>query len=275
MSIFFNYNGKLFSDHQSVFGPDNRSFKFGDGVFETMRFKDGKIIFSTDHFERLFNGLKILKFNITNYITAEHFEEQVQELAKANNCYGSARIRLTCFRKDSDLTNPDTSNPDYIIQAWSLQANSTKFLKVDLLTGIFKSCDQLSNLKTNNFLPYIMAMIKVKESSCDECVVLNAYNRICDASRGNIFIVVNKTIYTPPLSEGCVAGVMRKNLIALLKKNHFAIIEKSLTLDELQSADEMFITNVTAGIQPVSTFLNKTYQTLYTNEILSLVRQTF
>lgn len=275
MSIFFNYNGKLFSAQQPVFSPDNRSFKFGDGVFETMRFKEGKIIFSPDHFERLFNGLKTLKFNLTTEVSAEYFEELIQELVKANNCYGTARIRLTCFRKDSDLTNPDTSNPDYIIQAWSLQTNSIKFLKVDLLTGIFKSCDQLSNLKTNNFLPYIMAMLKAKESGCDECVVLNAYNRICDASRGNIFIVVNKTIYTPPLSEGCVAGVMRKNLIALLKNNHFAIIEKSLTLDELQSADEMFITNVTAGIQPVSSFLNKTYQTSYSEEILLLVHPTF
>ncbi len=276
MSIFFNYNGELYGDKHPVLSPDNRSFKFGDGIFETIKLQNENLLFKTDHFERLFQGLKTLGFKYSDSTTFEYFESQIKTLVKKNQHEKLARIRLMLFRKDGDLINPDTSDPDFIIQSWPLtqQAQVNNF-SVSLLIDIFKSCDKLSNLKTNNFLPYIMAIIQAKESGCNECIILNNHGRICDASRGNIFIIINGHIYTPPLSEGCIAGVMRKNLLTLLKNKTYKVVEKPLYTEDLLSAHEMFTTNVIAGIQPVSKFLDKSFTMSQTLELRSLAESTF
>lgn len=276
MSIFFNYNGQLYEDRHPVLSPENRSFKFGDGIFETIKLRNEEFLFKSDHFERLFEGLKTLGFKYSELITPEYFEAQIKQLVKINGHENLARIRLTVFRKDSDLINPDTSDPDFVIQSWpSPQQSLINDFNVNLLTGIFKSCDKLSNLKTNNFLPYIMAMILAKETACNECIILNNHGRICDASRGNVFTITDDIIYTPPLSEGCIAGVMRRNLLTLFKNEGLEVIEKPLHTEDVLAAHEMFITNVITGIQPVSKFLHKSFTLSKSLEFRRITESTF
>ncbi len=102
-----------------------------------------------------------------------------------------------------------------------------------------KSCDSLANLKSNNYLPYLMAALYAKKIRVNDCILLNNFDRICDTTIANIFIMKEGIIYTPPLSEGCVAGVMRKFVINKLG-SRFKILEKQISIEDLKKADEVF-----------------------------------
>jgi branched-chain amino acid aminotransferase len=276
MGIFFNYNGQLFQDQDPVFSPENRSFKFGDGLFETIKLEQGILKFKAHHFERLFEGSRVLGFTLNDLITPAYFEGQVLDLVKINGHEKAARVRLSVFRKDSDITDPEVSSPDFVIQSRALKIQSNiQDYSVGLLPGIFKSCDELANLKTNNFLPYIMATMHAKKTGYNECIIFNSHGRICDASRGNVFIITDNNIYTPPLSEGCIAGVMRRNLLVMLNDKGYAIDEKPLQVEDIHSAEEMFITNVISGIQPVVKFQDKFFTTSQSLKLKRLSQSTF
>ena len=165
MSIFFNYNDKIYKEGEIILTADNRSFKYGDGLFETMKALDGPIILKDYHFQRLFSGLIALQFEIPGYFTPAFLEKKIVELCKKNKHTHSARIRLTVFR-DEGLNNYGNSL-GYIIQTWNLVNDSklnTEGLIIDVYPQSKKSYDVFSNFKTNNFLPYAMGALYAKKN---------------------------------------------------------------------------------------------------------------
>ena len=219
---FFYYNDKLYKTGELIISPNNRSFRYGDGFFETMKMINGDIVLSHYHFERLFSSLQTLKFNSQSYFTHTYLSEQIKNLATKNNHQKSARIRLTIFGSDNALYENDNRYPNYIIQSWQLRNENLKLNDNGLITGIYndarKTCDTFSHIKTNNYLPYTMAALWAKENNLNDAFLLNNYNRIADATIANIFIVKDGKIKTPALNEGCIAGVMRRHLIKCIKR---------------------------------------------------------
>lgn len=270
MSIFFIYNNKFHEEGNPVISPDNRGLKYGDGLFETIKMVNGKLQLKKYHFERLFNGMQILEFHIPSTFTASFLEKKIISLAKKNMHHNTARIRLMVFRGNSSFSSMENDLPNYIIQTQDLPDNNTlntNGLIIDVCPGVKKCCDILSNLKTNNFLPYTFAAMHAKKNELNDCILLNSYDKISDTTIANIFIIKNKKIYTPPLNQGCIAGVMRKWLIGKIKLHGNAVREKPLSIDDLKQADEVFLTNSIHPIRWVKQFRN----VQYTNKQVQLV----
>ena len=140
------------------------------------------------------------------------------------------RIRLMLFRGNGGIFDPENLLPNYIIETSSLphenQLNENG-LVVDVFPDAKKSCDLFSNLKSNNYLPYVMAGLFAKKNKLDDCIVLNSFERICDSAIANIFIIDDNNIYTPPLTEGCVAGIMRRWMLERFDLKNIMLLKKS------------------------------------------------
>jgi len=237
-----------------LFTSQNRSFRYGDGVFETMKFYRGKIILDTLHFDRLFLGLKMLQ--IEHRLMATELSQFISELCQKNNCMDLARVRLAVFRNEENRAN-------YVIEASELSDEvnrwNEKGLRIDLYPYSRKNADAFSNLKSANFLPYVLAGLYAKEKGIDDAIVLNAFNLICDSSKANIFLIRNKEIFTPSLHQGCVSGVMRRFLLDELKKNGYRVHQEEISEQDMEEADEVFLTNSIYDIRWVQSFRGKKY----------------
>lgn len=253
---FICYNGDIISTAEKIISTSNRSFLYGDGCFETMKMINGSIALSHYHFERFFSSLHKLKFKPQPYFTFDFLDAQIKQLAAKNQHQNLARIRLTIFREGEGLENNSNNSLNYIIQSAELDKDILQLNKHGLSLGIFtdarKSCDAFSNIKSNNYLPYVMASIWAKENMLDDAIVLNSYNRIADTIIANIFILKNGKIKTPALTEGCVEGVMRRHLLKCVCEENILCEETHITGDELKDADEIFLTNAIRGIRWVS-----------------------
>ncbi|MEP6615858.1 MAG: aminotransferase class IV [Ginsengibacter sp.] len=263
MGIFFNLNGKIYPDEQLVFSRDNRSFRFGDGLFETMKAIEGDLLLKSLHFERLFAGMKLLKFEILPFLTGAYLEQEVTALLNKNLHTNIARIRLTVFRGNGGLLRPQNHVPAFIIETTDITnrtSNHEEGLVVTIFPHIKKSCDSFSNVKSNNFLPYVMAQIHADENTADDCLLLNAHGRICESATANVFVMKDNLIYTPPLSEGCVAGVTRKWVLDNRQIFPYEISEKTISTEEIDSADEIFLTNAIHHMSGVKQFRSTHYK---------------
>lgn len=268
---YFVHNGQLFREGKAVISPDNRSFRYGDGLFETMRVINGNIILKQLHFERLLSGMKLLQFDIPDFFTAAHLEADILSLCKKNRIE-DAVIRLVVFRSDGGLYDLEDMRPNYIIQSIALQKmslprESEDGIVIDIYEEATKACNKFSAVKSNNFLPYLMAALHAKQKKLGDCLILNQYGRIADATIANVFTIKGDTIITPPLSEGCVAGVVRRFFIETLPSNGFNVEEKPISVEDLQHADEVFLTNAVRGIRVVKKFRNKNYTSAFTSRI--------
>lgn len=178
------------------------------------------------------------------------------------------------FRGDGGIFDIKNNDPNFIIEAWPLsekiELNETG-LTVDIFPDARKSCDQFSNLKSNNYLPFAMAGLFAQRNNLSDAIVLNAFGRICESAIANIFIVKDKNIFTPPLSEGCVAGVMRRWMLERFSLKGYAVIEKNLSIDHILDADEFFLTNSIQPIRWVKGFREKVFENKKITEICKCV----
>lgn len=275
--LFFVYNNKFYPAGTAVISSGNRSLRYGDGLFETIKAVNGNIINKEYHFERLFNGLDLLQFEVPKSLNAVFFEKKIMELVAKNGHENIARIRLMLFRGNGGIFDPENLQPNYIIESWPLKKEieiNTNGLVVDVFLGAKKSCDSFSNLKSNNYLPYVMAGLYAKKNHLNDCIVLNSFGRVCDSAIANIFIVEKDTIITPPLSEGCVAGVMRRWMLEKFDLKGFKVIEKNLSINDILNASEFFLTNSVYHLRWVKNFREKNYGNKITKEIYNYILQT-
>ncbi|WP_158563200.1 aminotransferase class IV [Chitinophaga silvatica] len=258
---FLCYNGKYIPAADPIFTADNRSFRYGDGFFETLKVYQGQVLLADLHFERLLATMHLLHFDIPPSFTKEFFVRQIIELCNKNNFTDLARVRVAVFRSDGGLYDPVNNLPNYVIQCWELPKSvlelNSEGLIVDIFPDVQKSCDKLSTIKSNNCLPYVMAAMYAKENRLNEVILLNQYGRIADSTIANVFIIDNGNVYTPPSTEGGVCGVMRKYL--LNADFPFPVSEKVLTIEDLEKADEMFLSNAIYGIRWVKQFRETIY----------------
>lgn len=274
---YINFNGKLVEANTTVIGADNRGLRYGDGLFETIKYQHNELILLDDHFSRLWKGMQLLQFDIPKLLTPDMLQQEILQLIKKNKLT-SARIRLAVYRGDGGLYDAVNHTPIYIIQAWPILSNNATLnengLQLSIYAGAKKSLDSFSNIKHNNYLPYFMAALDAKQQQCNDAIILNTQDRICDSSIANIFMVKNGNIFTPSLTEGCVAGVMRKFILQQLPKLGFTITENSISKDDLLSADEIFLTNSIYNIRWVAIIENKKFSHTITRQIFQSLAQT-
>lgn len=267
-----NFNGSLqFPDSNLLF--KNRSFLYGDAVFETLKIVNSKVLFLEDHYFRLMSSMRIIRMEIPMNFTMEYFEEQIVLLAKAQNFENSSRARITVFRNDGGYYLPKDNSVSFLITSEKLEEKHYSFslnnYVVDLYTDFYVSKQLLSSIKTTNRILNITASIYASENALDNCLLLNESKNVVEALQGNLFMLVGNTLITPPVSEGCLNGVMRKQILSLAKSiANLEIVEQVISPFELQKADELFITNVIKGIQPITKYRKKEFSIEFSKELI-------
>ncbi|MFV0530562.1 MAG: aminotransferase class IV [Flavobacteriales bacterium] len=273
------YNG-LLKDNTRLISIQNRGLKFGDSLFESLRVINQNIKFWEDHYFRLMAGMRIMRMKIPMSFTMEFFQSQITELLNKKNIT-DARIRLTITRKNGGLYTPENNKVDFFIEATELHQKeyilNTKPYEIDLFKDFKKNKSLLSTIKSNNKLEHIIAGIYAKENHLDNVLLLNSDNRLAEAVNANIFIVKGNEIVTPSSTEGCVKGIIRKKLLEIINRNPaYDIIEREVNHFEMMKADEVFLTNISFGIQPVSKFRKKLYtQTNVAEMLIKSLNSTF
>lgn len=262
-----NINGQLFEKEEATLSISNRGFAYGDAVFETIRVVNGRIIFWEDHYFRLMASMRIMRMEIPLEFSPEFIESEILQIVRENDLFeGQARVKLTASRKQGGYYTPKTNEIDYIITAEPLAEafyllNGSSY-EVELFKDHFITQGLLSTLKTNNRAVNVLAGIYAKENDYQNCLLLNEQKSVVEALNGNIFLVKDNVIKTPPLKDGCLKGITRGKILEIVKKlpgHQFE--ESSISPFELQKADEMFISNVITGIQPVTKYRKKEYNT--------------
>lgn len=267
-----NFNGTIFPSSTNLL-QNNRAFLYGDGVFETVKILNNKILFLEDHYFRLMSAMRIVRMEIPMNFTMEYIEEQILEVVTVNNCTNSGRARITVYRNQGGNYLPETNTVSFLINAVALENElysiDNKEYEIDLYKDFYVAKQLLSNIKTTNKMINVVGSIFAKENDLDNCLLLNDSKNVIEGLQGNIFMLMGNKLITPPLSEGCLNGIMRKQIINLAQKiETIEVVEEPISPFDLQKADELFITNVIKGIQPITKYRKKEYKTAFANDLL-------
>ncbi|MFD0990977.1 aminotransferase class IV [Mariniflexile jejuense] len=268
-----NFNGTI-TDKNQLISIQNRGYAYGDALFETIKASHGKLLFWEDHYFRLMASMRILRMEIPMNFTMEFLEEEIQKTLKANSMTNvSSRVKLVVHRNEGGLYLPTTNDVSFVISVKQIEDDfyvfQDGFYEVDLFKDHYVSPSLISTLKTNNKILNVVGSIYAKENNLNNCFILNTDKQVVEALNGNIFVVKGNTIKTPPISDGCLKGVMRKQIIEVLKPlTEYELIEESVSPFELQKADEIFITNVIIGIQPITKYRKKEFKSEVSKTIL-------
>ena len=271
-----NYNGNL--NNKSSIDLINRAFLFGDSVFETIKIVNNKICFWEDHYLRLMSSLRIIRIEIPILYTPEYFEDQILKTISTVNKNFSGRVRLSIFRSGEGLYTPKSMEPIFIIDCSQqdklfFEIESSSY-KVDLFKDYYVNDNLLSNLKTNNKIINVLAGIYSKENEIDNCIILNSKKNVVEFLNGNLFLIKDNTIKTPPLSSGCLRGVMRKKIIDYIKFfDKLSLKEIDISPFELLSADEIWVTNSIKGIIPVTDYRKKSLSNTIAAEFINFLNK--
>jgi branched-chain amino acid aminotransferase len=263
-SSFVCINGKILNAEQAAIAIDNRTFRYGIGLFETILAVNNEVQQLPAHWSRLQQGLQILSFKTPSFFNEKSLLEAIQSLLSKNKHNQHARVRIQFFANAGGILETQHTTCNYLMETYTIDSSICELNENGLVIGIHslykKEIDPLSPYKINGRICYAMAAQEAKEKKWNDALILNSHENIIESSISNVFWVKNKEIFTPPLSEGCIAGIMRAHWIAVLNNKGIPVIEMPLNKELLLQADEVFLTNSIRKIRWVYAIENKQYE---------------
>jgi branched-chain amino acid aminotransferase len=274
-----NFNGTI-QDNSAVFVESNRGFLVGDAVFETIKVVNNQVLFLEDHYFRLMATMRICRMEIPMLFTMEFVEAQILELIDVLHPSAAFRVRFSVYRTGGGFYAPLSNEVAFVVTAMPIESVHYSIEKEDYEIELYKdfhvSKQLLSTLKTNNKLLQVLGTIYAKENGYDNCLLLNEDKNIVEALQNNIFMKMGNVISTPPIAEGCINGIMRKQVLAILSKMEgYQVKEAVISPFDLQKADELFLTNVISGIQPITKYRKKSYTLDFSIIVLEQLNLSF
>ncbi len=278
MSLDLIYNGEFFPIDKPILSINNRSFRYGDGLFESIRIVNGEAYNFNAHFSRLIEGMKVYRINIPDFFTKSYFDNQIRSLIQHNGIHNGGRVKLTIYRKGEVASYFSESNePGFIIEAEQFPYNdfvlNPEGVDVDVYTEVHKPRNKYASFKTTNSYFYVSAIITAKEKGLGDHLLVNDKNNIIESTNSNFFIVSNGVLYTPPLSSGCVGGTMRMKVINLALANNIKVYESPITAGHLLSCDEIILTNAIQGIKWVRSYKTKRFFHKIADKLVDLLNE--
>ena len=242
------YNGKYINERKVFISIKDRGLLLGDGLFETMLYRENKIILFNLHFYRLQNSLKRLSIKFDEKKIS--LQKKILKIIKQNKLIDNKdSIRITITRGSSERGLDITPNvkPSLLITVNKLDKSlRMKPVKLCISETFRNETSVISQHKTINYLDNILAKDEAKKNQYDDALFINSNKKICCSSTSNFFYSERGKIYTPPLKDGVLNGTIREILISKKK-----VAVKSITLNNLKNCKEIFITNSLFGIRPV------------------------
>ena len=274
-ALYVSINGKIQNAEQAAIAIDNRTFRYGIGLFETLLAISNEVQQLSFHWNRLQQGLQLLDFQTPSFFNEASLLIAIQGILNKNKHNKYARIRIQFFANAGGILETQQNTCNYLIETSAIDASICELNENGLVVGIHtlykKEIDPLSVYKINGRICYAMAAQEAKEKKWNDALVLNSQGNIIESSISNIFWIKDKTVYTPPVSEGCIAGIRRANWISTLKEKGIPVIEMPLSKEMLLEADEVFLTNSIRKIRWVYAIENKIYEnTFIRKQILKL-----
>ncbi len=269
-----NLNGQISSSTTTGVDFDNRGLHYGDAVFETIRYSAGKLFFWEDHYFRLMASMRILRMEIPMNFSLEFLKEEVlRTIATLSEEKKAIRIKILVWRQADGKYTPVSNDINYMITSEVLEEEfyilNENYYEVELFKDHYVSSGLLSTLKTNNRIINVLGGIYAKENGYGNCVLLNEKKQVVEALNGNLFLVKDNVMKTPPLSDGCLKGVLRKQLIEICSQvSDYELVEESISPFELSKANELFITNVISGIQPITKYRKKEFGSKVSKDLI-------
>ena len=265
------FNGEILYEENLIFTQLKRAVNFGDGFFETIRVINGTEMFLEDHFTRIITGLNFLKIDYPRSFNLSSLKNDIHSLLKINKINEGGKIKVYFFRGGLGTYKPTKNNISYIVETTNLNSNlyelNTKGHLVSVFKDYKKQINSLSSFKTSNSLLYVLASIFAEQNNYNDSLILNENSNIIESSNSNIFLWLNQKIITPPLSSGCIAGIMRKVIINILIELNIEIVERDITQKDLEMSNEIFLTNVISGITWVGGFKHIRYYNTLSKKI--------
>ncbi len=244
-----SFNGRILKKKPDFTYP-NRAFSYGDGFFETIRKFDNQFPFISLHFDRLQATAKVLQMELPKEFTKTFLVHHLNELTLA---VSNARIRITFFRKAGGLYTPTNNQAEFLIEFNALESQyfplNLKGFKANIYPEKLLQYSPLSSYKTCNALPYVLAGLYKKSKGLDATILLNDKEELVEGNAYNLFFIKNGICYTPSLKTGCINGIFRSFLFKFFKAKKINIVETEFSVNDLDSIEEIWLTNSIQGIQ--------------------------
>ena len=235
-------------------------------------------MFWEDHYFRLMASMRLLRMEIPMTFTPEYFVDQCMQLIQAQEVDSPAwRLRLTVFRASGGRYTPKHNRVAFVIGCEPISQDRfmdevTKY-RVDLYKDHYVQPGMLPNLKTNNKILNVLGSIFAKENDLDNCILINDNKEVVEGLQSNLFLLFGQEIQTPPLTSGCLDGIIRKQIIRLAKDLDLTLKETAINPFDLQKADELWLSNSIRGIRAVTNYRRKTYQSQLYPKAVALLNE--
>lgn len=272
-----NFNGNLLTNESLFLNNKNRGVRYGDALSESFRAINGKLIFWEEHYLKLMASMRILRMEIPMNFTMEFLEEQVLKTIHENDLENSAAlVDILIFRDSGGKILPENNEVAFCVEVRRLDSSEYIFkdntYEVELFKDFFVSGDMLSSLSTNNKMLNVVGSVFAKENDYNDCLLLNHKKMVVGSLAGSLFLIVNDTIKTAPLADGCANKVIRDKVIKILvDSDDFEFEENSISPFELQKADELFIVTIEEGLIPITKYRKKEYATTNSKKVLEVL----
>jgi branched-chain amino acid aminotransferase len=256
-------NGKIVPSEEAVVSVFDHGFLYGDGIYETMNSYDGVIFKLDEHLERLYRSASLI--NLTIPLEAERLKSALYEILLAN-VLKNAYVRLSVSRGQGPIgLNPDLClQPTIVIMAQASRESPVMLYEKGVHLIISETRRNLKEaidprIKSMNFLNNILAKIEAINRDAYEAIMLNARNHLTEGTISNLFFTKDNILCTPSVSCGILDGITRGTVIDLAVREDIKIKEGEFSGEDLYSATEVFITNTSLEVMPVSKVDKTTY----------------
>ncbi len=250
---------QIWYENEAPINTNNRAFLYADGFFETCKIVNNKWLLEPYHLKRIIKTLKSLQFNPLNSdfssFIIQKYTQITHKFPKQN-----FRLKIIIFRNSKGYYTPETNHWDLVLELEDYREKPDTIKDIEILQQNFKSIEPYSFSKGINSRTYVMAGLEKRLFETEEAILLNNEGRLCEALSSNIFLIKNGIILSPEINEGPIEGVFRSFFLDMAKKLKLQIFETRLQIQDLENADEVFLTNSLAGIRPVLKFRDRKYQ---------------
>ena len=241
-------NNQFLSSETEIFTVENRGLQYGDGIFETMTFKNNTIRFYEDHFSRLQKAMECMDLSEKHCADKTSLYNLIVEVIQQNDIKEHARIKLMVHRHWGGLYSPelDTGVLTVLVKPFSPVSSSTKEYVVfsDDVRNHYHKASMYKLLSSGR---YVMAGLEMKRRKANDIIITDIDGNLSESLQANLFWIKNNEVYTPGIETGCIEGVMRKQIQNYCTENNIPFHSGFYNITALEKSDVVFAGNI-AGL---------------------------